>query len=158
MNQKTETLDVRTIPPGERFEKIIWIWNSLEPGDILKIINDHDPKPLSHHFATHQPGKYQWEHEQEGHPGGHRRRIHTLAQRVLRPENRHLGEVVSDGADEVRAPQEHEIAVPKKRKCSCPQGNPPDAARVKWAAVWLSVIPKYPPRAVVFSRRRSPSI
>ena len=59
MSLKTETLDVRTTPPGERFEKIIGIWNSLKPGDILKIINDHDPKPLRHHFATNQPGKYQ---------------------------------------------------------------------------------------------------
>jgi len=66
MSSTTETLDVRTLPPGERFEKIIGIWNLLKPGDILKIINDHDPKPLSHHFATSQPEKYQWEYEQEG--------------------------------------------------------------------------------------------
>ena len=66
MSSKTETLDVRTIPPGERFEKIIGIWNVLKPGDILKITNDHDPKPLRHHFATQQPGKYQWEYEREG--------------------------------------------------------------------------------------------
>ena len=67
MTSKTETLDVRTLPHGEkRLETIIEIWNSLEPGDILKILNDHDPKPLNHHFATHQPGKYQWEHKQEG--------------------------------------------------------------------------------------------
>ena len=67
MSSKTETLDVRTLPHGpRRLEKIIGTWNALQAGDVLKIINDHDPKPLSHHFATHQPGKYQWEYEQEG--------------------------------------------------------------------------------------------
>ena len=67
MSSKTEILDVRTLPHGpQRLEKIIGTWNLLEPGDVLKIINDHDPKPLSQHFAANQPGKYQWAYEQEG--------------------------------------------------------------------------------------------
>jgi uncharacterized protein (DUF2249 family) len=61
-----KTLDVRPIPPFERFEKIFKIWNSLKAGEILKIINDHDPRPLRYHFSTNLAGEFQWEYEQEG--------------------------------------------------------------------------------------------
>jgi uncharacterized protein (DUF2249 family) len=40
------TLDVRDIPPAERHPKIHDAFESLESGDALTIINDHEPKPL----------------------------------------------------------------------------------------------------------------
>jgi uncharacterized protein (DUF2249 family) len=40
------TLDVREIPPAERHPKIHDAFESLESGDALTIINDHEPKPL----------------------------------------------------------------------------------------------------------------
>ena len=66
MGPKMEILDLRLIPPFERFEKIFRIWNSLKPGELLKIINDHDPRPLRYHFSTNTAGGYQWEYEQKG--------------------------------------------------------------------------------------------
>jgi len=66
MSPKMKTLDVRPIPPFERFEKIFKIWNSLKAGEMLKIINDHDPRPLRYHFSTNLAGEFQWEYEQEG--------------------------------------------------------------------------------------------
>jgi uncharacterized protein (DUF2249 family) len=66
MSPKIETLDVTRIPPAKRPTKIFQLWDTLRPGDILRIINDHDPKPLHHHFETEQQGKYEWEYEQEG--------------------------------------------------------------------------------------------
>jgi uncharacterized protein (DUF2249 family) len=32
----------------------------------MKIINDHDPKPLRYQFEAEQSGKFAWEYEQQG--------------------------------------------------------------------------------------------
>ena len=66
MSAKIETLDLRLIPPVERYDIIIKAWNNLNPGELLKIINDHDPRPLREHFAVKQAGKFEWKYEQEG--------------------------------------------------------------------------------------------
>lgn len=59
-------LDLRPMPPFERHEKIFDVWNSLNSGQVLKITNDHDPKPLHYQFEAEQKGKYEWEYEQKG--------------------------------------------------------------------------------------------
>ena len=44
-------LDLRTVPVNERSpDKIINAWKELAEGDTLKLINDHDPKPLRYMF------------------------------------------------------------------------------------------------------------
>jgi len=43
MANKIQSLDLRPMPPFERHEKIFQTWDSLGPGDTLKITNDHDP-------------------------------------------------------------------------------------------------------------------
>jgi len=59
-------LDLRPIPSFERHEKIFSVWDSLKPGQALRIINDHDPKPLHYQFEAEQKGKYEWEYKQPG--------------------------------------------------------------------------------------------
>ena len=66
MNERVETLDLRPIPPFERHEKIFHLWDSLQPGETLRIINDHNPKPLRYQFEAEHKGNYEWEYEQEG--------------------------------------------------------------------------------------------
>ncbi len=66
VNSKIETLDLRPLPAYERYGKILRTWNSLESGETMKIINDHDPRPLRYQFETKQSGKFEWEYEQEG--------------------------------------------------------------------------------------------
>ena len=66
MNPRIKILDLRPMPAQERFEKIFQVWNNLKSGETLKIINDHDPRPLRNHFATNHEGEFQWEYEQEG--------------------------------------------------------------------------------------------
>lgn len=39
-------LDLRDVPPPERHPKIHESFESLDGGDTLTIINDHEPKPL----------------------------------------------------------------------------------------------------------------
>jgi len=65
MSNKIETLDLRPMPPFERHEKIFQMWDMLKPGEVLRIINDHDPRPLYYQFEAEQKGKYEWEYEQE---------------------------------------------------------------------------------------------
>lgn len=45
MTDGIEILDLRLMRPAERHENIFQKWNNLKPGQTLKIINDHDPKP-----------------------------------------------------------------------------------------------------------------
>jgi uncharacterized protein (DUF2249 family) len=40
--------------PFARHELIFENWNALKPGETLKIINDHDPKPLRYQFEAEQ--------------------------------------------------------------------------------------------------------
>ncbi len=66
MVPQIETLDLRAMPLVEWYEKILQIWNNLKPGEMLKVINNHDPRPLRYHFAAEQAGNFKWEYEQEG--------------------------------------------------------------------------------------------
>jgi uncharacterized protein (DUF2249 family) len=66
MNAEVESLDLRSLPPVERHKKIFQKWEVLQPGEILRIINDHDPKPLYYQFAAEQKGKFEWQYEQQG--------------------------------------------------------------------------------------------
>ena len=66
MADKVQILDLRTMPPFERHEKIFQIWDSMESGNVLKIINYHDPKPLRYQFEVEYKDKYSWEYKQEG--------------------------------------------------------------------------------------------
>jgi len=66
MNDKIKTLDLRAMPPVERHRKIFEIWNSLDSGETLKIINDHNPKPLYYQFEAEYKGLFAWGYEQDG--------------------------------------------------------------------------------------------
>ena len=63
---KMVELDLRTIMPFERHELIFQKWDSLKPGETLRITNDHDPKPLRYQFEAEYKDQYEWEYEQEG--------------------------------------------------------------------------------------------
>lgn len=45
-------LDVRSIPPANRHPTIHEAFQSLESGESLTIINDHEPKPLFYEFQA----------------------------------------------------------------------------------------------------------
>jgi uncharacterized protein (DUF2249 family) len=64
--EKSMELDLRPIMPFERHQKIFQMWDALKPGETLKIINDHDPKPLRYQFEAEYKGKFEWEYEQDG--------------------------------------------------------------------------------------------
>lgn len=66
METKIVELDLRQLPPPERHKRIFQIWESLQPGETMKIINDHDPKPLYYHFLAEFAGRFEWAYLQNG--------------------------------------------------------------------------------------------
>ncbi len=59
-------LDVRELIPRERHATIFARFDALPPGETLRLINDHDPKPLYYQLMAERPGMFVWEPEQQG--------------------------------------------------------------------------------------------
>lgn len=62
----TPVIDVRTIPPISRHATIFSMIDTLEPGDALEIVNDHDPVPLRHQLENREPGAFSWVYKETG--------------------------------------------------------------------------------------------
>ena len=60
------TLDVRNLVPRERHPVIFDRLDALQVGEALRLVNDHDPKPLKYQLMAEYPGMFTWEPEQEG--------------------------------------------------------------------------------------------
>ena len=61
-----KTLDVRPIVPREKHPAIFTNFDSLAPGEVLQLINDHDPKPLYYQMQAERSGQFNWEYIEEG--------------------------------------------------------------------------------------------
>ena len=59
-------LDVRAMPPWERHPKIFELFDSLNSGQTLKLINDHDPRPLHYQFLAERKDQFTWVSEEKG--------------------------------------------------------------------------------------------
>ena len=66
MREKIKNLDLRNMPPFERHTRIFQMWNSLKKGESLRIINDHEPKPLYYQFEAEHKGGFEWDYEKKG--------------------------------------------------------------------------------------------
>jgi uncharacterized protein (DUF2249 family)/hemerythrin-like domain-containing protein len=54
-------LDVRSLAPAQRHEKIFATFGALSPGSAFVLVNDHDPKPLRYQFEAEHQGEFTWE-------------------------------------------------------------------------------------------------
>lgn len=59
-------LDVRTLIPIKRHEKLLRLFKELPAGDSFVFINDHDPKPLYYEFRSIYGNVVGWEYLQRG--------------------------------------------------------------------------------------------
>lgn len=64
--QDVVTLDVRSIPPRERHPTIFDTFDGLPVSGTIRLINDHDPKPLFYQFEAERPGEAQWDYQEQG--------------------------------------------------------------------------------------------
>lgn len=60
------TIDVRTVPGPQRHPLIFHMFDSLQPGEALEVVNDHDPFPLQNQFNFMKRGQFPWDYLQEG--------------------------------------------------------------------------------------------
>lgn len=63
---KTVELDVRIIPPRDKHARIFQTFDGLKSGEILLIVNDHDPMPLRYQFEFERKDKYGWKYIEQG--------------------------------------------------------------------------------------------
>ncbi|TAM60305.1 DUF2249 domain-containing protein [bacterium] len=59
-------LDVRPLPPGRKHTTIFEKYEALALGDTLRIINDHDPRPLRFELDHDYPNTFSWEYAAKG--------------------------------------------------------------------------------------------
>ncbi len=60
------TLDVREIAPRTRHPLIFETFHRLGPGEALRLVNDHDPKPLYYQLRAEEPELFGWEYLETG--------------------------------------------------------------------------------------------
>ncbi|HKJ80791.1 MAG TPA: DUF2249 domain-containing protein [Ignavibacteriaceae bacterium] len=60
------TIDVRPIIPREKHPAIFSMFNSLQPGEAMLLINDHDPKPLYYQMEAENQGQFEWKYVEQG--------------------------------------------------------------------------------------------
>lgn len=59
-------LDVRVISPREKHPTIFTTFDSLESGNSMILINDHDPRPLRYQLAAERPETFEWTYLEAG--------------------------------------------------------------------------------------------
>lgn len=59
-------VDVRSLVPAQRHEKIFQLVNELAPGASFILVNDHDPKPLYYQLAAEYPNQFSWTYLESG--------------------------------------------------------------------------------------------
>lgn len=60
------TIDVRTLEKGYKKDIIFKDFEQLAIGEIMELVNDHDPKPLYQQFMLNYPEKFAWEYLEQG--------------------------------------------------------------------------------------------
>lgn len=65
-NTPKTTLDVRSIAPLYRHQRIFETFESLKPGETFALVNDHDPKPLYYQFEAERTGTFTWNYVEQG--------------------------------------------------------------------------------------------
>jgi uncharacterized protein (DUF2249 family) len=61
-----QELDVRPIPPRQKHPTIHETLRALAEGGTLRLINDHDPRPLRFELDADYPEIFGWEYVESG--------------------------------------------------------------------------------------------
>lgn len=65
-NSTVEEIDVRSLIPAQRHEKIFQFVDALAAGASFILINDHDPKPLYYQLEAEHPKEFSWTYLEKG--------------------------------------------------------------------------------------------
>ncbi|MBN8967136.1 MAG: DUF2249 domain-containing protein [Rhizobiales bacterium] len=59
-------IDVRSLVPAQRHQKIFQLVDELAPGASFVLVNDHDPKPLYYQLEAEYPNAFSWTYLEKG--------------------------------------------------------------------------------------------
>lgn len=54
------------MPPRDRHPLIFQRLDALQAGQVLRLVNDHDPAPLYYQIQATRPGQYDWRKTEDG--------------------------------------------------------------------------------------------
>lgn len=66
MSEFKAQVDARKYEPKDKHPVIFNTWESLLPGELMELINDHDPRPLHYQFIMELPDRFEWTYLEEG--------------------------------------------------------------------------------------------
>lgn len=66
MQTFVKTINVPDYPPREKHSTIMNAFDELKPGEVMQIVNDHDPRPLQYQFMIERTDQFTWEYLEEG--------------------------------------------------------------------------------------------
>ncbi|HKL61511.1 MAG TPA: DUF2249 domain-containing protein [Acholeplasma sp.] len=61
-----KTIDARLYEPKDKHKKIFDMFFSLNVGESMLLVNDHDPKPLYYQFAAEHTNQFEWTYQTQG--------------------------------------------------------------------------------------------
>lgn len=61
-----KTIDARLYEPKDKHIKIFELFESLAVGEVMLLVNDHDPKPLYYQFAAERADTFEWTYKTNG--------------------------------------------------------------------------------------------
>ncbi|PKK94315.1 MAG: hemerythrin [Tenericutes bacterium HGW-Tenericutes-6] len=61
-----KTINATHYEPKEKHKKIFEMYFSLEIGESMLLINDHDPKPLYYQFVFEHQDQFEWTYQNMG--------------------------------------------------------------------------------------------
>lgn len=66
MSEFKATVDARQYPPRDKHRVILSTYESLETGEAMELINDHEPRPLFYQFQAEYTDQFDWEYLEQG--------------------------------------------------------------------------------------------
>jgi uncharacterized protein (DUF2249 family) len=66
MSNREILMDVRPLEPRKRHTLIFQTWAAMADGEVMILVNDHDPRPLYYQFSCEHTGSFHWQYQEEG--------------------------------------------------------------------------------------------
>jgi len=66
MQTFAKVICVPDYPPREKHPAIFNAFDELASGEVMQIINDHEPRPLLYQFMMERKEQFTWEYLEEG--------------------------------------------------------------------------------------------
>lgn len=66
MSKFAAQVDARIYPPRDKHAKIFETFENLKKGEVMELINDHDPRPLHYQMLAEYTDMFEWKYLEQG--------------------------------------------------------------------------------------------